>query len=482
MKNKNESKKGIIRGMSVRLAGIIAAIMVGLTPDAQFVRYANQNRVQDENNKGTDMEKKDIERIVDEELGISDNLSEGDRQLLIEKYVKEAQSHIGEISDVYSAKLIMDSAKQSGISEDVIPQGAKYAYNAEFFKWYKDQGLIEKNDGRHIPQKGNLVFFDLDGNPDLIDHMGIVIDYKDGKFSTVEGNTGIEGKVDRFPLKYNIGNNNNIDIRPRWFAKVPWDRMIKNQNFDRFIDEELGIGREISKEDRQLLKEKYEKAIYKYMYYQEAKQKLENTNTLNLTDKQIEVASKAYAYLKSEGVKDEQNIGTLVVMFLESGLRPYVTSHDGNFFGALQWSSNQIEKIQEFADRENEENGTDYKYTEIEIQMPYFFKGSKNNFVEDGKSIVESYNEQEFESGAKAATYLLKKYTRPDPKFIDYKGIEKVASAFEDAFEGRKTKAFKNAFERSTTTTAFENNFLENTTIQPKKSNVGEIFEKGIDR
>lgn len=220
-------------------------------------------------------------------------------------------------------------------------------------------------------------------------------------------------------------------------------------SINRFIDEELGISSEIGKEDRQLLIEKYEKAIYKYMYYQEAKQKLENANTLKLTDEQIEVAAKAYAYLKSEGAKDEQNIGTLVVMFLESGFRPDAISNDGEFFGALQWSSNQIEKIQEFADRENKENGTDYKYTDIEIQMPYFFNGSNDIFVEDGKSIVESFNEQEFESGAEAAGWLRERYTRPDD--INYKGIEVVANAFEEA-------------------------------LQPKESNFGEILGKDIDR
>ena len=310
MENKNESKKGIIRGISGTLAGILAGVMVGLTPNAQLVSYANQNRVQDENNKGTDTEKKDIERIIDEELGIPNN---------------------------------------------------------------------------------------------------------------------------------------------------------------------------ISKEDRQLLIEKYEKAIYKYMYYQEAKQKLENANTLNLKDEQIEVAAKAYAYLKSEGVKEEQNIGTLVAMFLESGLRPYVTSHDGNFFGALQWSSNQIEKIQEFADRENEENGTDYKYTEIEIQMPYFFEGSNDIFMKDGKSIVESYNEQFFENGAKAAEWLEKEYCRPCN--INYIAMRKMASAFEDAFEGKKTTAFKNAFEKSETTTAFENVFLGKKIIRkPEKSKFEEILKEGEDR
>ena len=366
MENKNESKKGIIRGMSVRLAGIIAAIMVALTPNLQHVSIVNQNNTQNE----------------DEEQGIGRDISKKDRQLLIERYVKEAQSHIGEISDVSSAEFIMDSAKRSGISEDVIPQGAKYLNIAKFLKWYKDQGLIVKNDASHIPQAGNLVFFDSDSNPDFIDHMGIVIDYKDGKFSTVEGNTGIEGKVDRFPLKYNIGNNNNIDIRPLWFAKVPWDRMIKNQNFDRIIDEELGIGREISKEDRQLLKEKYEKAIYKYMYYQEAKQKLENENTLNLTDKQIEVASKAYAYLKSEGVKDEQNIGTLVDMLFLSGLNPNAVSRDAfKFFGVMQWSYSLKEDYVKFLEKYNTENGTDYKFDDIEPQIAYYLKGSYDIFV-----------------------------------------------------------------------------------------------------
>lgn len=311
MENKNESKKGIIRGISGTLAGILAGVMVGLTPNAQLVSYANQNRVQDENNKGTDTEKKDIERIIDEELGIPNN---------------------------------------------------------------------------------------------------------------------------------------------------------------------------ISKEDRQLLIEKYEKAIYKYMYYQEAKQKLENANTLNLKDEQIEVAAKAYAYLKSEGVKEEQNIGTLVAMLLESGLRPDAISLDDmKFFGALQWSSNQIEKIQEFADRYNEENGTDYKYTEIEIQMPYFFEGSNDIFMKDGKSIVESYNEQDFEDGAKAAEWLEKEYCRPCN--INYIAMNEMASAFEDAFEGKKTTAFKNAFEKSETTTAFENVFLGKKIIRkPEKSKFEEILKEGEDR
>ena len=255
MENKNESKKGIIRGISGTLAGILAGVMVGLTPNAQLVSYANQNRVQDENNKGTDTEKKDIERIIDEELGIPNN---------------------------------------------------------------------------------------------------------------------------------------------------------------------------ISKEDRQLLIEKYEKAIYKYMYYQEAKQKLENANTLNLKDEQIEVAAKAYAYLKSEGVKEKQNIGTLVVMFLESGLRPDATSHDGKFFGALQFSSNQIENIQEFADKYNEENGTDYKYTDIEIQIAYLLYG---NYIDDEKSIVDEYFKTNFNNSGDAAKYLRDKYCRP--AYQNTLMTEKIANIFE---------------------------------------------------
>ena len=299
MENKNESKKRIIRGISGTLAGIVAGIMVGLTPNAQLVSYANQNRVQDENNKVTDMEKKDIEHI---------------------------------------------------------------------------------------------------------------------------------------------------------------------------IDEELGIGNDISKEDRQLLIEKYEKSIYKYIYYQEAKQKLENANTLKLTDEQIEVAAKAYVYLKSEGVKDEQNIGTLVDMLFLSGLNPNAVSRDAfKFFGVMQWSYSLKEDYVKFLEKYNTENGTDYKFDDIEPQMAYYLKGSYDIFVKKGKSTVNIYNEQEFESGAKAATYLLKEYIRLDPKLIDYERIEVVANAFEEAFEGRKTIAFKNAFGKKKT-------------IEPKKLNVGEIFKKGIDR
>ena len=247
-------------------------------------------------------------------------------------------------------------------------------------------------------------------------------------------------------------------------------------SINRFIDEELGISSEIGKEDRQLLIEKYEKAIYKYMYYQEAKQKLENANTLKLTDAQIEVAAKAYAYLKSEGAKDEQNIGTLVVMFLESGFRPDAIRLDAiskndlfNYFGVLQWPFTLKKDYEEFLEKYNAENSTDFKFEDIEPQIAYYLKGSYDMFVKKGKSTVNIYNEQEFESGTKAAIYLLKEYIRLDPKLINYKGIEVVANAFEEAFEGRKT-------------TAFENEFLENTTIQQKESNFGEILGKDIGR
>ena len=217
------------------------------------------------------------------------------------------------------------------------------------------------------------------------------------------------------------------------------------ESIDRFIDEDLGIGNDISKEDRQLLKEKYEKAIYQYIYYYNAKQKLENENTLNLTDEQIEVAAKAYAYLKSEGVKEEQNIGALAVMLLESGLNPNAISIDEyQFFGVMQWSSNQIEKIQEFADGQNDENGTDYKYTDIEIQMPYWLKGDQNTY--NGERIVDTYNKQYFEGGAEAARYLEEKYIRP--RYINDKAIENIASAFEKAISEKTTTKSNKGIDR----------------------------------
>ena len=214
------------------------------------------------------------------------------------------------------------------------------------------------------------------------------------------------------------------------------------ESIDRFIDEDLGIGNDISKEDRQLLKEKYEKAIYQYIYYYNAKQKLENENTLNLTDEQIEVAAKAYAYLKSEGVKEEQNIGALAVMLLESGLNPNAISIDEyQFFGVMRWSYTLKEDYVKFLEKYNTENGTDYKFDDIEPQMAYYLKGSYDMFVKKGKSAVSIYNEQEFESGDEAARYLEEKYIRP--RYINDKAIKNIASAFENAISEKTTKPNK---------------------------------------
>ncbi len=90
-------------------------------------------------------------------------------------------------TDEWCAMFISWCANQAGISEDVIP---KFSSSATGVSWFEERGLFHpSSDSSYQPKQGDLIFYDHG-------HVGLVVDYKDGVLTTIEGNTTVtEDKV-----------------------------------------------------------------------------------------------------------------------------------------------------------------------------------------------------------------------------------------------------------------------------------------------
>ena len=86
----------------------------------------------------------------------------------------------------WCAMFVAWCARQAGISTDVISNAA---YAAPSNTAYRFKNLtVHERDG-YIPEAGDLIFFDHDGNYDSWDHVGIVESVDENYVYTIEGNS-----------------------------------------------------------------------------------------------------------------------------------------------------------------------------------------------------------------------------------------------------------------------------------------------------
>jgi hypothetical protein len=90
----------------------------------------------------------------------------------------------------WCAMFVSWCAEQAGISEKVFYQ---HAYTPYGLNWYSDRDLtysreaVEK--GEYVPRPGDVIYFRAPGVNRTVNHVGIVMQYKDGIIYTIEGNT-----------------------------------------------------------------------------------------------------------------------------------------------------------------------------------------------------------------------------------------------------------------------------------------------------
>lgn len=333
-----------------------------------------------------------------------------------EKYTKYLGLGLS-AKDEYCAASAMRIAKDTGTPNYVIPQGAQYASCAVMYKWFEDQGLIVENDGSYIPQEGDLVFFDSDGNPDWINHVGVVTDSKDGKFSTVEGNTA-GGKVSVYNLKYKIGDNkvdNSGKMKPMWFAKVPWNKMVPEQEKSQ---PKTSIKGEITADD------------------------FKDIDGIVLDQGQRETAAEICNSCMKKEIGDIYISAFIANALAESSLhsdsiRDVPNDHSAGLF---QWHGGREDKLYEYVKEYNKEHGTSYDWKNIEVQINYLLYGDDDCFIEAGKHTTQSFLETHFNTAYDASMWFQKKWERPRKDCISEKRGEDALKFYEAISRATKKK------------------------------------------
>ncbi|MBR0427374.1 MAG: CHAP domain-containing protein [Clostridia bacterium] len=291
--------------------------------------------------------------------------------------------------DQYCAAAIMRLAYDNGVPEDVIPQGAQYASCAVMYKFFEKQGLIVKNDGSYIPQEGDIVFFDSDGDSEWINHVGVVTDSKEGKFSTVEGNT-TGGKVSVYDLKYKIGDNkvdNSGKMKPMWFAKVPWNNMVPEQEKSQT---QVTIKGEITADDVDI--------------------------GLGFNNEQSKNAQDVANILRQKNIDLIHMAGIWANIYHESSFHIAAKSSDGyDSIGYCQWTEGRKTALLEYTEKYNKEHGTNYDWRNTLVQMDYLLYGDPDTYGD--KRTIEAYLETDFKDAREAAMWFCEHWERPE--YID---------------------------------------------------------------
>ena len=297
------------------------------------------------------------------------------------------------LKDQNCGAFIMSVADDNGIPEYVIPQGAQYASCAEMYKWFDadERKLIVENDGSYIPQEGDLVFFDSDGNPEWIDHVGIVTDSKDGMFSTVEGNTA-GGKVAIYDLKYKIGDNkvdNSGKMKPLWFAKVPWNKMVPEQETSK-TQPQTSIKGEITADDVDI------------------GLGFDGEQSKNAQDTGNGLLQKKMDLIHMSGVWANANH--------ESSFHLAAQSTDGYYsIGLWQWTGGRKTGLLEYTETYNKKHGTNYDWKNVLVQIDYLLYGDPDIYGD--KRTIEAYLETDFKDAREAAMWFCEHWERPN--YID---------------------------------------------------------------
>lgn len=91
---------------------------------------------------------------------------------------------------MWCAMFVSWCAHQAGISADTVYYHAFTPYGQT---WFQERGRCytrqQVEDGKYLPQPGDIIYFKSNRNSNKVNHVGIVVRYEDGILYAVEGNT-----------------------------------------------------------------------------------------------------------------------------------------------------------------------------------------------------------------------------------------------------------------------------------------------------
>lgn len=94
------------------------------------------------------------------------------------------------MQDQWCAMFVSWAAAVAGIGGDIVP---RHAYTPTGLNFFKSQGRAytraQVASGQYWPQRGDIVYFKSSSSRDVVNHIGIVLNYENGVLYTVEGNT-----------------------------------------------------------------------------------------------------------------------------------------------------------------------------------------------------------------------------------------------------------------------------------------------------
>ena len=222
-----------------------------------------------------------------------------------------------------------------------------------------------------------------------------------------------EGEKEQTDEYLNTTFNNSYDAATDWC--INWERPMNKYEqaklrgaeairFEKVILET--IEKNTTKEDRKMI-------------YKAALKQIEDADLkTSFDDEQKKTIAIIYSILRSEGMDHIHSCGILRVIEKESDFDSSAVSHDGfNVCGLLQWTYVRRDALYEFAKKYNEENGTDHKLEDVELQIMYLLYGDPAMYYneKDGETrrTIDVYNEMSFEGTFDADLWLQKNYTRP---------------------------------------------------------------------
>lgn len=97
----------------------------------------------------------------------------------------------------WCAVFISWCGNQAGISTGILPH---YTSASQYKEHYADLGRYYKYSSGYTPKVGDLVFIDWGGRHGSIDHVGIVVESKNGYIVTVEGNYSDKVSTNKYSL------------------------------------------------------------------------------------------------------------------------------------------------------------------------------------------------------------------------------------------------------------------------------------------
>lgn len=149
----------------------------------------------------TDYRKKIVESA---EKYIGTTTPKGDDKFIL-AYNKWAGSKFDKDSTPWCAIFVTYNARMVGVPTNIIPT---FASCSVAMGWFNARSRFKTRESGYVPKAGDIMFFDWKPGTG-VDHVGIVTGVKDGKVTTIEGNTRNNGKGNYgvFRKSYSLNSN-----------------------------------------------------------------------------------------------------------------------------------------------------------------------------------------------------------------------------------------------------------------------------------